>query len=188
MGKRFKNLNAALNYLRTPGTEDNPDAPANTPLKQYQDWRKGARNVTYTRDAASLPGELLPVALQPFGLALEDATLTRVPISKRAKEQVPGTGTLTAANISEDGATTAVTRIGFKPAQAVITVANGGATPQPIPSKITGVPYTPSNAKSYTLPYGKKTGVLLEVDVRAAILVALAGVAGVSVTFDSEKL
>lgn len=188
MSRRFKILEGALDYLRTSAETDNPDAPAGTPLKLYQDWKKGARNVTYVRAAASKPGELLEVAVNPFGLALDGANIFRVPLSKRAKDNTPGAGTLVAANIVQEVPNTAKENRGFLPAKATISVPSGSTSTGLETSKLTGVKYRANNKVSYTIPYGKKTGVLVESEVRAAILGAVGNVTGAQVTFESERL
>ena len=188
MAKRFKILEGALDYLRTQDDGANPDAPTGTPLALYQEWKKGARNVTYDRDDASKPGELLEVSVNPFGLELDGANIYIVPLSKRVKDNIPGTSTLTAANITEEVPNTAKRVKGFIPAKAVISVPSGSTSTQDKTSKLTGVKYAPSNRVSYTIPYGQKTGVVRENAVRAAITEALSTVTGASVTFESERL
>ena len=186
--KRFKILDGALDYLRTTDEGVNPDAPTGTPLKLYQDWKKGARNVTYERTAASKPGELLTVSIVPFGLAEADTAGYRVPLSLRAKNNIPGTNTLVAANIQQDVPPGADDAYGFVPAKATITVPSGTNSTAEVTSKLTGVKYAPSNTVSYTIPMGQKTTTTREIRVREAILAAVSDVAGVGVSFTSEKL
>ena len=188
MNKRFKILDGALDYLRTTDEGDNPDAPAGTPLKLYQDWKKGSRNVTYTRAGNSLPGELVTVVINPFGLELDGTNLYKVPLSKRTQENLPGAAPLTAANIATDVPSTAKQIRNFLPAKATVSVPSGSTTTTPVSSKLTGIPYKPSNRVSYTFPYGKKTGVLLEASVRADITNAFNGLTDVQISFESEKL
>lgn len=185
--KRFKVLNSALDYLRTTDEGLNPDAPAGTPLRLYQDWKKGARNISYTRAATSRPDELLTVAVNPFGLLLETVNLYKVPLSKRTKERVPGTNPLVAAGIVEEVPAGAKKVRDFVPAKATVSVPSGSTSTTPETSKLTGVKYQPSNKISYTFPYGKKTGELLESSVRANITGAFGSVANSQISFTSEK-
>ena len=70
--RRFSDLNRALNLLRPQGTAgdsgDAPDAPAGTRLRYFQDWKKGTRNVTYTRATNSNPVRIVKRTLELFTL------------------------------------------------------------------------------------------------------------------------
>ena len=85
--KRFGDLQRALNLLRPATSGDTtgapPDAPAGTRLRLYQDWRKGAREVTYTRADNSRPISLDTVVIELFGVS-GTANKASVPVSRRA--------------------------------------------------------------------------------------------------------
>lgn len=182
MAKRFKNLNAALGYLRNTGTDDdtpNPKAPEGSQLRQYQDVVSKEKTVVYgARATGSKPGEILKVELQPF--AVDPASVERVlvPISKRASDNKTNAGMTEALlNISAT-ITSGRPRRGFIPAKAIIAkIGTGSTTPN---SKITGRKYTKKGGNSYTFPYGQgsTTADSNLIEVRAQIVAAVAGLTG----------
>jgi hypothetical protein len=86
MAKRFRALEQGLKYLRVGTSDTNPQAPAGTPLRQYQDWKAGTRTITYTREAASKPGKILKVGVNPFAYPVSAESLALVSLSKRAND------------------------------------------------------------------------------------------------------
>jgi hypothetical protein len=189
MVKRFNNLDAALKYLRAPGAGADdlaPDAPAGSQLKKYQDFKSGKVKIDYPRAAASLPGNLEEVALEPFAFPAADTTKYLVDFSSRGKGEVATFGlSLTALNVSETltGATRA---IGFTPARAIVTNVTG-TTASSKPSKVTGKSYKSKTKVSYTMPFGSKASNGSYAEVKSAITAAVAGAAGnKSVSFKPE--
>ncbi|HAX78980.1 MAG TPA: hypothetical protein DCY88_24950 [Cyanobacteria bacterium UBA11372] len=154
--KRFSALQRALNLLRPQGTAgesgQTPDAPAGTRLRYYQDWRKGAREVSYTRVAASNPGKLESTTIELFTIGGTNNKAT-AKYSKRSGDVVTNIGlSPTALGYG----TVAANFLGnYVPAK--ITVYTGGArSTTSTPSKLTGKPYKGrTQAKTYTLPFGK---------------------------------
>jgi hypothetical protein len=158
MAKRFKNLDAALKYLRTPGAGADaigPDAPAGSQLKKYQDYKAGKIKVSYPRTSTSNPGQLDEVAVKPFGLPSTTTARYIVGISRRAKADIAESGlNADALNVSLTDLPEGSTRvIGFTPATATVRIITG-TTGTPTPSKITGNSYKKKTAKSYTYPFG----------------------------------
>jgi hypothetical protein len=160
MARRFKTLDAALKYLRT-GDDANaaiPDAPAGTPLKLYQDWKAGKRQVSYTRESTSNPGSLDEARIKPFGLPTTDTTLVLVDISKRSLDAIQRTGlAVTDLNIIATGDANRI--YNFTPARATVNVgaaAGGDGTLET--SKITGKKYKKKASDSFTFPFGRGTG------------------------------
>lgn len=188
MTKRFKILDGALNYLRTNSTEANPDAPAGTPLKAYQDWKKGARNVTYDRPDGSNPEKLIDVAVIPFYFDPVETSLTRIPISKRVQD-FTGISTLRgAANITVDVPAEVQDLRGFFPAQCTVSVPDASRDNPNAESSLTGVKYNKKGARSYTFPYGASGTAERESDVRANIRAAVPQGANYQLQFTSEKI
>lgn len=155
MAKRFKNLEAALNYLRSTsddGTGVNPQAPAGSQLRRYQEWVAGERSISYTRAAASKPGRIDELAILPF--ARPSGPKLIVPVSQRAISNINVTGlSTTELNVSTE-LNLAVVRRGFKPAQANVTLLGSGTGSDN--SKITGRRYIKKGNRTYTLPFGAK--------------------------------
>lgn len=156
MAKRFRTLRNALTYLQSTTAEGTPvAAPAGSQLKEFQDWYSKQRVITYTRDAASKPGQLDEVAIKPFGVLSTSTTMALVDYSKRAKDGVSTAG-VTAALKHAANTTGASKIIGFEPARAVITVVGTG-NGTPTDSKITGRKYNKKSNNSYTYPFGQGT-------------------------------
>lgn len=188
MTKRFKILDGALNYLRTNSDEANPDAPAGTPLKQYQDWKKGARNIEYTRQADSLPEALNDVKIIPFYYETNVSNLTIVPLSKRVQDESLMNAFLTAANV-DAGETNPGRRLnGFIPAKCTVSIPDSTRDNANATSKLTGVSYKKKGAKTYTFPYGASTTDQREQSVRNKILAAVPNGSNYTLTFNSEEI
>lgn len=186
--KRFKILEGALDYLRTNDEAANPDAPAGTPLKEYQDWKKGARNVSYDRPADSLPEALVDVAINPFYFDVSAQSLTRVPISRRVLNFAGISTVRNAANI-----TTSITPIvqelaGFFPAQCTVSIPDSTRDNDNAESKLTGVKYKKKGFRSYTFPYGAKADANRESAVRGEIRTAVGNNNNFQLQFTSEKI
>lgn len=184
MPKRFNNLDAALKYLRPPGATEGtavPDAPANTQLLKYQEYKAGKTIISYTRSATSNPGGLQGAALKPFALATADTTQFLVQVSERAITNISAAGvTATVLNIdtTPSGIADLKTVNGFTPARAVVKDVTG-TTATTETSKITGDTYKKKAAASYTFPFGRAdTGNVTYAAVKGAIAAAVAGSAG----------
>ena len=188
MSKRFKILEGALDYLRTNDDGVNPDAPAGTPLRQYQDWKKGARNVTYDRTADSLPEALVEVGVNPFYFDVNAQTLTRVPISQRTLGFTGINALRTAGNITSPAPATATEFRGFKPAQCTVSIPDSTKDNPNAESKLTGVPYDKKGFRSYTFPYGASSEANREAEVRGNIRAAVPGTSNFQLQFVSEKI
>ncbi len=184
MGRRFNNLEAALKYLRPPGAIEGsavPDAPENTQLKKYQDYKAGKVIVSYPRTATSNPGGFQGVALKPFALPSADTQSYLVQASERAISGI-GTAGITAAvlniDITPEGTADLESPLGFTPARAVIKNVTG-TTGTSETSKITGDRYKKKAAVSYTYPFGKgAAGAASYSEVKADIASAVAGADG----------
>ncbi|HBL10171.1 MAG TPA: hypothetical protein DD379_01810 [Cyanobacteria bacterium UBA11162] len=133
-------------------TGQTPDAPAGTRLRYYQDWRKGAREVNYVRVAASNPGKLESTVIELFSVAGTNNKAT-AKYSKRSGDAVTSIGLSPTA--LGYGTVNANFLGSYTPAK--ITVYTGGArSTTSTPSKLTGKPYKGrTQAKTYTLPFGK---------------------------------
>ena len=184
MARRFNNLEAALKYLRPPGATEAsavPDAPANTQLKKYQDYKAGKVIVNYPRAATSNPGGFQGAALKPFAFPAADTTSYLVQASERAISAI-GTAGLTIEVLNIDITPTGIaglqSAIGFTPARAVVKNVTG-TTGTSTASKITGDSYKKKDANTYTFPFGRKaTGAVSYSGVKAAITGAIASAAG----------
>jgi hypothetical protein len=190
MPRRFKTLDAALKYLRTGDGETavTPDAPAGTPLKLYQDWKAGKRQVNYTRESTSNPGSLDEARIKPFGLPTADTTLVLVDISKRSLDAIQRTG-LAAADLNIVATGDAERIYNFTPARATVNVgaaAGGDGVLQT--SKITGKKYKKKASDSFTFPFGRGAGEdAAYVKARSEILGKVSdGTANRSVSFKPE--
>lgn len=188
MGKRFSRYDFALEVIRTNNDLDTPtNAPSNTPLEQYQKYKKGDFVPTYERDENSLPEKILSVGILPFGVALEGSSEYLVPFSKRTKDfDLPAV--LTACNHVDPDPGSMVEAKGFIPAKAIITVPGTGAETEE-ESQITGRKYRKIPKRSFTYPYGKDTTNSYEAAVREDILsAATENSENNRVTFSSERL
>lgn len=193
MPRRFNNLDAALKYLRPTGANENteiPDAPANSQLRFYQDFKAGKRLIKYTREAGSNPGDIKPVALKPFALPSADTSKFLVGASNRALTNFTAAGiAATDLNIdtTPEGLNDVQEVIGFTPARAIIKNVTG-TTGSPKTSKITGDSYKSKANDSYTFPFGRGTGDnVVYSQVKGAIAAAVAGATGnKGVSFKAE--
>ena len=193
MGRRFNNLEAALKYLRPPGATEGtvvPDAPANTQLKKYQDYKAGKVIISYPRAATSNPGGFQSVALKPFALPATETQSYLVQASERAIGAI-GTAGITATDLNIDvtpsEAADLEIPLGFTPARAVIKNVTGTTGVQET-SKITGDKYKAKAGASYTYPFGKGgTDATSYAEVIGNIAAAVAGATGnKSVSFKPE--
>ena len=188
MTKRFRVLNAAIKYLATSAADDRPQAPAGSYLREYQDWRAGLREVSYTRNTTSNPDKLLKVAINPFGYTIGTANQALTTLSKRTENYAKVAGVRTAANIELELVDDAKPVIGFVPAKATVFAGTGTTTTVTGGSKITGVVYKKRNGASYTFPYGASSTNPREINVREAILTVVKDEENTSVSFTSERL
>jgi hypothetical protein len=192
MAKRFKNLEAALSYLRAPSADENaiaPDAPAGSQLAKYQEYAAKKRAISYTRDAGSKPGNIKKIVIQPFAVDPAETLGIIVPISKRAQDGLTLTG-LNADVLNHTATLTGgISQRGFIPARATVNVVGtGDGTPEN--SKITGRKYQKKNSNSYTLPFGQGSEATASsyAEVKAAIVAAVsAGSGNRSVSFTPER-
>ncbi|MTJ56022.1 hypothetical protein FJR38_26915 [Anabaena sp. UHCC 0253] len=191
MAKRFNNLDAALKYLRPTSADEatpTPDAPAGTPLRNYQQYKAKQKKISYVRDAASKPGEIDVVVVKPFALLPTDTTALRTVISARAVGQY-GTFGLTEAELGVDTTlqNTDKEAVGFIPAKAICRNVTGTTTSAKV-SKVTGESYKTKANASYTFPVGRTTANPSWGQQKAFILSQVAASAGnKSVTFKPEK-
>ena len=154
--RRFSDLQRALNLLRPAAGGGNegaaPDAPPGTRLRFYQDWKKGAREVTYTRQTSSNPGSFEERIIELFGAGTTE-NRALVPVSRRALDGISNTG-LDITNLGYGGPDATY------PGQVVpakISIYLGGARQTtPERSRLTGTPYKPrANSRSFTYPFGR---------------------------------
>lgn len=186
MGKKYKILDGALDYLRTTAEGDNPEAPVGTPLRQYQDWKKGTRNITYTRSADSLPENLIDVAVNPFYYDVSAASLTKTVMSQRTKGFSGINALRTAANITDPVPATATSLRGFFPAQCTVSVPDSTKDDNNATSQLTGLKYKKKGKRSYTFPYGAKADADRESEVRGNIAAAVVADSNYELQFTSE--
>lgn len=181
MAKRFNNLDAALKYLRAPGAGADdvaPDAPANSQLKKYQDFKAGKVVVNYPRAAGSLQGSETLITVLPFGLPAANTDKYRVSVSQRALTNIGDTGvSATDLGFATALADTDITANGFKPAKAVVRNITG-TTAAPKISKIIGSSYKAKASTSYTLPFGRITANPSYSQQKAAILAKVEAATG----------
>lgn len=184
--KRFSKLKYGLTMLRSPNsTGDTPDAPAGTVAKNFQDFAAGKKKLSYPRDEASKPGELLKISVLPFYFGGAAGKETIVTQSRRGDEQGSMNGVQSACNqIAADPETHSVLR-GFVPAKAVVF--DFGTATTSTTSQITGIRYDKRNGNSFTFAYGASATENAEGNVRADILTAVDAIGTASVSFTSEK-
>lgn len=176
MAKRFKNLDAALKYLRAPSATAGTapvNAPAGSQLAEYQEFKSGKKTVTYNRDAESRPGNLGEAYIKAFALPAADTKVFLVDFSNRAKTAIANTGVTNALLGHADDSPEASRAYGYTPARAtIILIAAGEGTTTP--SKITGKPYKKKNNNTYTYPFGRATANPTYSEQKGAILNAVA--------------
>ncbi|NJO63152.1 MAG: hypothetical protein HC836_34525 [Richelia sp. RM2_1_2] len=182
--RRFNNLEAALRYLRPSGATEAteiPDAPANSQLRLYQDYKAGKRIIRYAREAGSNPGDMKAVALKCFALPSSDTTKFLAEISNRSLTNIAAAGVTPAVlNIDTTPDSTADLEkvIGFSPAKAIVKNVTG-TTGGPKTSKITGDSYKTKPSDSYTFPFGSGgAGAASYSEVKGDIAAAVAGATG----------
>ena len=187
MGRRYSRLKYGLKLIRNLSDVDTPtDAPAGSALAEYQKFVKGDKTITIDRATDSLPGKILKVAINPFGVPLAPENQVTVSFSDRVNTDSPIAAVKAACNHSEAGADDEVVR-NFVPAKAIVSIPATATTTET--SGVTGLRYKTKKAKSYTYPYGQATGKLHESVVRADITAAItAGSDTATVTFNSEEL
>lgn len=186
--KRYKILDGALEYLAFGDTATDVTLPANTPLRKFQEWRNNEREVNYERLEQSLPGSISEVGVNPFAMPLDGTAIAKAPISQRVLDLNSLADTRGAANVITAVPSTARNYENFEPAKAIVTLPFNDPRTETPTSQLTGLKYNRANKTSYTIPYGKKTGTLLESEVRAEIVAAVNAIAGASVRFKSEKI
>ena len=164
------------------------DAPTGSQLKYYQDYVKGARQVTYgDRAAGDSPGKLEQKLIQLFGV-LGDPGKTNAKVSTRALGKIGETG-LATTDLNWLTTGTAAYAGDFIPARATVSVRNDTVS-APVSSKLTGRKYKPKGANSYTFPFGKGTETTSDFKTEAdKIKTKVAtGTTARSVSFRSEDL
>lgn len=191
MSKRFKNLEAALKYLRTPGAGGQngtpPNAPVGTQLAEYQEYRAGKKVITYTRANDSKPGQLDEVKILPFAEPAASTALLFVPFSRRAQTNMTQSG-VTAAALNHRTAGDANEAKGFTPARATVSIVGTGEG-TPTPSKITGRSYKKKNVNTFTFPFGQGEGEKVAAKVVKADIITAVSTGGTnrSVSFKPER-
>jgi hypothetical protein len=190
MAKRFNNLDAALKYLRPASAGEDgviPDAPANTPLKKYQDWKAGKVDIDYARAASSNPGRIVKVSIKPFALPSADTNEYVVSMSNRAQGSYGLFGLSAAALGIEDVDNNDVRARGFKPAKANCNNRTG-TTATTKTSKLTGIAYKTKPDAGYTFPFGRISTQPSYSDQKAALLaLVIAEGETKSVSFQPER-
>ena len=187
MGKRFKVLEGALKYLATSDDAPNPQAPAGTPLRRFQEYKSRERLISYDRAADSMPEELLKVMINPFGEPFEDANKYIVDLSKRVNDATPINVFKVPAGIIEAVTPEANLVKGFIPAKCTISIPDTGRDDNNATSKFTGVKYNKIGKRSYTFPYGASDASDRESTVRGKILDTVPTETNYGITFTSEK-
>lgn len=190
MPRRFNNLDAALKYLRSTSDDTgttNPDAPAGSQLRLYQDYKAGKRTVTYTRATASKPGAADEVVIKPFGLPAADTDEYLTSVSSRSKAALATAGLSLTDLGASDTLTNGKTIIGFVPARVTVT-SQTGTTTTLTDSKLTGRKYNKNTSKvTYTYPFGRTSGNPSYSEQKAAILAAVTASTSRSASFKPEK-
>lgn len=189
MGKRFKNLDAALRYLRPPGGTTSttpPVAPAGSQLAEYQEYVSRKKIVTYTRATSSNPGSLDEAIIKPFSLPTANTKEFIVDYSKRAKEKLGDAG-LSVAVLNQVATSTNAERVyGFTPARATVNIFGTGEGTSET-SKITGAKYKKKKSDSYTFPFGRGSDDPSYSQAKGAIVLAVsAGTGNKGVSFKPE--
>lgn len=184
MSRRFNNLDAALKYLRPANATPDaltPDAPAGTPLRNYQEYKAGQR-VT-TRDG-STQGRLDIVAIKPFALGATGENY-QVPFAVNAGAALTTLG-LTAVILGHQADLTDSLKVrGFRPAKAVVGNFTGAATTPE--SQITGKRYRRIPGGSRVFPFGASTANPNYAAAKSAVTAAAIAVDTRTVSFIPEK-
>lgn len=186
MAKRFAKLKYGLDMLRTPNSvAAAPDAPTGTVARKFQDYKAGKVRLTYTREAASKPGEILKVSVLPFYFGGVAGTEAIVSQSKRADDKAEMGGVQTQCNQIAANPELHAKLAKFIPARA--TVFDQGGISTASTSQITGIRYDKKAGSSYTFPYGASTAEKTEGEVRKGIIAAVNALTTASVSFSNEK-
>ena len=190
MSRRFKNLKRALRSLRSPTSSESsvtPDAPAGSILREYQLYASDKKQVTYTRDASSFPGNEKVISLRPFALAAASTVEIEATISSRSLSNLSLFGlSKDKLGFTDPRSGTALESTGFRPAKAICRNITGTSS-VPTPSKITGEKYGKKTSANYTFPVGRTTTNQSWYEQKAAILASVAGSGGnKSVSFKHE--
>jgi hypothetical protein len=188
MAKRFKILDGALNYLKFGDTSSDVTLPAGTPLRKFQEVRRKERAVTYVRETSSLPKSFEIVSINPFAFPVNDTVEAKIPMSQRVAESSAASEAFTVAGISRGATVKGSKYRGFIPAKCTLSIPFAGNAKTDEPSKLTGVKYSTKGRASFTFPYGKKAGTILESEVRAAITAVYADNKTYDLRFKSEKI
>lgn len=188
MSKRFKILNGALDYLRTNDEGANPDAPTGTPLKLYQDWKKGARNISYDTSNWKPSGGLAQGVINPFGLSFGVGNLVSVPVSEKSKSNGALSAAFNAGGLAFNEEADPRKLAKFKPATCTVSAPDASKNDADAKSKLTGVEYNKIGRQSWTFPYGRPNDTAVESEIRAAIKTALSDNVNYTFQFTSEKL
>lgn len=192
--KRFSRYEFALKSLRPKGTDADanpvvPDAPANTPLREFQLFAAGKKTINITRAANSLQGSIVQVVIQPFGLPSTAANKINVPLSARARDGVGALSLSLTDNLNHLIGGSGRDLPGFQPAKVIIK--NTGTTPSSPISQITGQEYKTKKGPTYTYPFGAGTATdeAFELEAREKIFtVASTALPRGGITFKSESL
>lgn len=182
MTRRFSRYKWALQKL-------NGQIPAAGPIFEYNQWRTGAKIVTYTRYPTSKPGGFTPVGIDAF--AFNDAAVQKVLVEVSNRADAAKTTVLTAAGVTALGWAPDLTgyaeRFGFTPAKAIVFATDPTQQDTLVASQITGVRYNPREGASYTYPFGK-TGTDGEADRGAAIQAVIPAANNVSFTPERARV
>lgn len=148
MARRFSRYAWALKAI-------DGQAPAGTAIARYKDYKAGTIKPTYTRNAASNPGELKQIYLAPFSVPPDNKYSAQM--SKRAFDKmgdlVNSAPTSLFHHLTKGANDTIVLNPGFSPAKATINVSGTGSTTEI--SKITGESYKKeTGSASYTVAFG----------------------------------
>ena len=188
MARRFSRLNYALKSIQPPNATNGTNTPPDgSVLKNFADYKSGAKQPNYVRAPESLPGTLLEVAIKPFAFPAAGTVNYIVDLSERASTATGIAAVLAAGNAVTTIPAGAVKASGFIPAKAVIFAPAGTQDNTEIPSQITGILYNPREGQSYTVPYGTAATNGSESEVRAAMITAATPITNATISFRSER-
>jgi hypothetical protein len=187
MAKRYSRYEFALKTLRNPAqVNDSAEIvapPSSSALYQYYLFTTGQKVIEVNRTAASNPGKIEFIAIQPFGLSVATTNEVLVPFSNRAAERFSTFGGAALYGHKEAGSQSP--NLALKPAQAIISQFSGTTTPKT--SSVTKVPYKRKEAQTYTVPFGATaTDGAHERSKQLQIISAIEALNNVSVTFKPE--
>lgn len=192
--KRFSRYNFALKSLRPKGTDADanpvvPDAPNNTPLREFQLFKAGKKTINITRADASKQGSIDQAVLYAFGLPYTDANKINAPISARAKAGVGNISLDLANDLNHLIGGNGRDLVGFQSAKVVVK--NTGTTVSSPTSNITGAEYKTKKGPTYTLPFGPGSSAdeKFELEVREKIFTKVStALPRAGITFKPETL